>query len=182
MNFYIADTHFGHANILRLSNRPFPDIESMDRAICDNWNAKVSPNDVVYIAGDFAYKSETNPVAILKSLNGIKILIEGNHDKKNLKNPLFRQCFDHIGQLVSITDEGKRIEICHYPLIEWNGYFRDSYLVYGHIHNNVENRAFQIMKDEPRALNAGVDIIGFAPVTFPELIEANRKFQEAIPR
>ena len=33
MNFYIADTHFGHDNIRRLSKRPFKTIEEMDKTI-----------------------------------------------------------------------------------------------------------------------------------------------------
>ncbi len=28
--FFVADTHFGHANIIRLTSRPFPGAEAMD--------------------------------------------------------------------------------------------------------------------------------------------------------
>lgn len=56
MNYYIADMHFGHDNIRRLSNRPFKTIEEMDRTIIDNWNSRVSDNDDVYILGDFLDK------------------------------------------------------------------------------------------------------------------------------
>ena len=51
MNYYIADTHFGHDNIRRLSNRPFKTIEEMDKTIIDNWNSRVTDNDDVYILG-----------------------------------------------------------------------------------------------------------------------------------
>lgn len=85
MNYYIADTHFGHDNIRRLSNRPFETIEEMDRTIIDNWNSRVTDNDDVYILGDFSYKSEDS-VLYLKKVKGRKHLIIGNHDEKLLKN------------------------------------------------------------------------------------------------
>lgn len=31
MNFYIADMHFGHKNVIRYDNRPFDSIEEMIR-------------------------------------------------------------------------------------------------------------------------------------------------------
>ena len=31
MNYYIADEHLGHANIIRLSHRPFNDVDTMDK-------------------------------------------------------------------------------------------------------------------------------------------------------
>ena len=45
MNYYTADTHFGHNNIIRLCNRPFSTIEEMDNTLIKNWNERVSNND-----------------------------------------------------------------------------------------------------------------------------------------
>jgi len=57
-------------------------------------------------------------------------------------------------------------------MAEWSGYFRGSWHIYGHIHN-AKNTAYQYMKTQEKALNAGVDICGFSPVTFEELIQYN---------
>ena len=59
MVFFTADLHIGHANIIKLNKRPFKTIEEMDNALIDNWNAKVTPNDTVYILGDVFFDGET---------------------------------------------------------------------------------------------------------------------------
>jgi calcineurin-like phosphoesterase family protein len=68
---------------------------------------------------------------------------------------------------------------CHYPLAEWSGYFRGWYHIYGHIHNNTTNPAFAFLKAQERALNAGVDINHFKPVTLSELIANNKTFKQS---
>ena len=99
MNYYIADTHFGHDNIRRLSHRPFKTIEEMDKTITNNWNSRVRDNDDVYILGDFSYKSK-DPISYLKQLNGRKHLIVGNHDTKLLKN---NDCKKYLVEIVDMT-------------------------------------------------------------------------------
>ena len=40
MNFYIADMHLGHENVIPYDNRPFRSVNEMNRALIDNWNRK----------------------------------------------------------------------------------------------------------------------------------------------
>ena len=69
MVYFIADMHLGHDNIIRLCGRPFKYVEDMDAAIINNWNSRVKDEDTVYILGDIAFKSVSDPVQILKKLN-----------------------------------------------------------------------------------------------------------------
>ena len=105
MYYYIADTHFGHDNIRRLSNRPFDTIEEMDKTIISNWNSRVTDEDDVYILGDFSYKSE-DPISYLKQLKGYKHLIVGNHDGRLLKNPACKKYFVEIVDIKIVNDNG----------------------------------------------------------------------------
>ena len=86
--FYIADTHFFHNSIIKDCDRPFDSLKDMHNEIILQWNRKVGKNDMVYILGDVAsvLKEEDimNVVSILKTLNGKKILIVGNHDRETI--------------------------------------------------------------------------------------------------
>lgn len=177
MNFYIGDMHLWHKNIIRLCNRPFSSVEEMNETIFKNWNNVVTDNDDVYILGDIAFRMSETMIEVFSKLKGRKHLVIGNHDYENLKNVKFKKLFVEIADKIELIDNGLRVFLFHYPIVEWNGYFRGSYLVFGHIHNNVKNRAWKIMREEERALNAGVDINSFRPCTLNELIENNRDFR-----
>lgn len=175
MKYYIADLHFGHENVIRLDNRPFKDINHMNESLIQNWNETISANDEVYILGDLFFRNSIDPIQVLQRLSGKKYLIPGNHDTKLLKNSEALTYFEAIDKIMEIDDNGKRIILCHYPLLEWNHYFRGSYHIYGHIHNNT-NANFEWIKKEPRMLNAGCMINGYKPVTFDELVKNNKQF------
>jgi calcineurin-like phosphoesterase family protein len=82
MDFFLADTHFDHTNIVTYCGRPFKDSKEMDDTIIRNWNQIVKPEDTVYHLGDFALcRSERYPEYI-DVLNGRIILIMGNHDRR----------------------------------------------------------------------------------------------------
>lgn len=170
--FYTADLHLGHENIIRLCHRPFSSVEEMDETIIANWNSKVKSSDDVYIVGDFSFRSNTeNAIACLKRLNGKKHLIVGNHDAENLKNPEFRKQFASINTYLEIRDNGNKVCLFHYPIAEWNGYFRDNvYHVYGHVHDSDTTAGVKLVKSEPRAFNAGVDVNNFYPMTLNDFL------------
>ena len=169
MNYYIADTHFGHDNIRRLSKRPFSSVKELDETIIQNWNSKITDNDDVYILGDFSFKGE-DPSYYLSKLNGRKHLIVGNHDTRILQNHHCRKMFESIKDMMTITDNGQKIVLCHYPLVEWNGYYNGTLHFYGHVHNNLHNETTSYAANMKNAYNVGVDIIGFEPKTFKEIV------------
>jgi len=187
-NFYISDTHFGHDNIRKLNNRPFKSVEEMDRVLIENWNNAVTERDVVYILGDFSYKSAKPVKEYLDRLNGRKVLILGNHDneiRNNLVNgkfPGIMQVTEYLEIYETVDGEQKKLVLSHYPFVEWNGYFNGAIHLYGHIHNTTRNKAYQIMKDVPNAYNVGVDVLGFAPRTLQGVIGQNIRFNREYER
>jgi calcineurin-like phosphoesterase family protein len=172
--FYTADLHLGHANIIRLCNRPFADVQEMNRVLIDNWNARVRDCDQIYIVGDLAFRSAEPVSGLLDQLKGIKHLVVGNHDAKWMKHLDLSNYFASVEKLSEIEDNGRKVVLCHYPLMTWNG--RESYLVYGHIHNNKNGSYWPLLKTMQYALNAGVEINDYKPVTLDELIINNDRF------
>lgn len=180
MKFYTGDLHFGHPGVLDFDNRPFKSLDEMEDVMIRNWNARVEKNDHVYILGDFAYRNEKPFSHYLKQLNGNKHLIIGNHDGRLLKDSEAMSYFIEAYRYCEITDEQKHIILSHFPIAEWNGYYRQAYHIHGHIHGRTDV-TYHFMKQFDRVLNAGCMINNFMPVTFNELIINNQRFKELNP-
>ena len=169
MIYYTSDLHFCHKNILHLNNRPFKDIKEMNEVLIKNWNSRVKQNDTIYILGDFGYPKNNidiqDIIKILKRLNGQKILITGNHDHRLIKQEEFTKEFVRIESYLEINDKGNKVILFHYPIEEWNGYYRNAIHLYGHVHNNDVNLA-----KIPNRYNVGVDVNKYRPVTIEELL------------
>lgn len=77
-----SDTHFGHKNILKYTDRPFTDVDHMNESLLENWNSVVKDGDIVYHLGD-VYFNKGRPdywEDFFSRLNGRKRLLLGNHD------------------------------------------------------------------------------------------------------
>ena len=177
MNLYTSDLHFGHAKVIEFDHRPFADVAEMDRVLIYLWNDRVQPDDTVYIIGDICFHAANPPEWYLRQLNGHKVLILGNHDKKLLKNPRALSYLERVEPMLTITDENRQIVMCHYPLAEWDGYFHGAWHIYGHIHNN-RNETYEYMRTKPKALNAGCMINNYAPASFNELLRNNEIYRQ----
>lgn len=81
MNYYISDLHFLHKNCIQFDERPFSDIEEMQRVMVEKWNRKITNGDTVYILGDVSMRGKKDDlIALVATLKGKKILVKGNHD------------------------------------------------------------------------------------------------------
>ena len=166
MIYYTSDQHFCHNNIIKLCNRHFNNILDMDFQLESLWNRKVRPEDTVYILGDLFFKQGNieDVKSILNHLHSKKILIKGNHD--NFLNQInWRDYFDKVCDYLKIKYNGRDVILCHYPIEEWDGFFRGSYHLYGHVHNNDNG-----LRKFKRRYNVGVDVNDFEPKTLDELI------------
>lgn len=142
MNYYTADLHFGHKNILSFTNRnEYTSVEEMDTLILDTINNTVNKEDTLYILGDVALGGFTNATTLLGKIKCKVLIVPGNHD--TLKALTKYEKLSNVSILKELHETklaGKKVVLCHYPLAEWNGYFRGSYHLYGHTHANFENR------------------------------------------
>lgn len=111
--FYTSDSHFGHENVIRYCARPFKDVDEMNRALIDRWNAKVAETDDVYVLGDFAFRCKTSPLSIIRNLNGRKHLVIGNHDHTRMKDAAALTAFVEAEPLLEVADEDRRVTLCH---------------------------------------------------------------------
>jgi calcineurin-like phosphoesterase family protein len=145
--FYISDTHFGHANILRFDNRPFSSVERMEEELVKLWNSVVSKGDTVYILGDFCWGKEPEWIRILKRLNGGKVLIVGNHDITG--SATLRSMFQDVKEYKEIRDNGRKVILCHYPIPCFKNHHYGAYHLYGHVHDTWEQ---QLVEDTKRTM------------------------------
>lgn len=171
MIYFTADLHLGHANVIRFCNRPFTDVEEMDEALIANWNATVTGKDDVYILGDLFYRNSVPADETLHRLRGRKHLILGNHDKRWINTVDLPRYFADVTNLLTYKRDGVKYTLCHYPMLSWEGRGRGGYMIHGHIHNNKPEI------DNDYLLNAGVEVNGYAPVPFDELVTNNARFK-----
>jgi len=182
MTYFISDLHLGHERIIKLCNRPFGSVTEMNEALIEGWNKKVKKNDTVYVLGDVVW-DKNKVVEYMRRLSGKKILVAGNHDKPWVRREECLGCFDSVVQYLEISLEGHPITMCHYPMLEWRSSREDEprklgYHIHGHIHNRISEE-YRALYMQFNALNAGVDVNGYTPATFGELVENNMRFKLA---
>ena len=206
--FFTSDQHFGHTNILKYQAEErlnehgfqFSTVEQMDDYLVDQWNATVTPNDVVYCLGDFCYGYQ-QMCDVLPFLNGEKILISGNHDpffkmivgtdsRSKIKaqelalQAGFREV--HLHHEIFLSGIGL-VRLSHFPYAPPNPkglpdvelrYLahrpvrgREELLLHGHVHSQWLEHTYPGL---PMMLNVGVDMWGMKPVSELEVIEKFR--------
>lgn len=160
----IADTHFGHANILNFKRadgitplRDFKSVEDMDQCMISRWNERVSAGDRVYHLGDVAINRKF--LWMLGQLTGRLVLVKGNHDIFKAKDYL--EYFDDIRAYVvqKTKVEGQKLILSHIP-IHPESLGRFGVNVHGHLHAN--------KVDDGRYVCVSVEHTDYAPIELHE--------------
>ena len=154
MIYYIADLHFDHEAIIAYDNRPFRSVEDMNREMTERWNRVVTDDDLVYILGDFSAGEEAAWLEHLRTLNGGKYLLIGNHDEGKL-TPAVRKELEGADHYLEITDnvlpggaeqakeKGQHLVLSHYPIFCFRNHYFDWIHLYGHIHLSYEHNVYE---------------------------------------
>jgi len=163
--FFIGDTHFGHANILKFEPeyRPFNSIQEHDEKLVEKWNSVVRANDTVYHLGDVAFP--TYAIKHLSRLMGKKFLVLGNHDWK--KEKMLMPHFNRMGGVAYID---RKYILSHVPVHPYN-FNRWKANIHGHLHSK--------NLDDPRYINVSVEQIGLTPISIEDINERCRSIASA---
>ena len=173
MKTYItSDLHFGHKNIQKFcpeTRGHYKDVEHMNEEMIREWNEIVEHDDLVYILGDVAFMPAPKAREILLRLNGRKILVEGNHDVKQLKDNSFRACLEEIHKYLEVQWDKRKIVMFHYPIHkEWNQAHRGAIHFHGHLHGSPSGL------EEYRCRDMGFDATGKIVTLMEDAIEDAR--------
>ena len=158
--WFTADFHFDHNNILRYCGRPFANVEEMNRAILDNLNRRVKPNDILYFLGDFCMGTRERAAQFRRQIHCRRIIaVPGNHDKQVRK---LTQEFHWLDNLAEVSVNSQRIVLSHYAMRVWHHSSRGAWHLYGHSHGRLPELPAPSM-------DVGVDTHNFSPWHFEEI-------------
>ena len=146
MRYFISDLHCYHQNLNeQMDCRGFADGKEMNEYMIRQWNRRVGPKDEVVILGDLSVGKGKATNVIVEQLNGRLILLEGNHDRFLGDKQFDRSRFEWIGPYLELQDHKRKLVLCHYPILCYNGQYRKmrdgsdrTFMLYGHVHNTCD--------------------------------------------
>ena len=166
MKWFSSDLHLFHKNVLKYCDRPFENTHFMHKAIIENYNNVVKEEDTVYFLGDLTMVSPRHTDKIKRKVDelpGEKHLILGNHDKFKPDSYL-KIGFESVHTSLEIEIKGHKFFLVHDP----KKLKQNMFGLFGHVHEN-----FKMLKLEngKMAMNVGVDIFDFFPVSEDQVIK-----------
>ena len=197
--YFTSDWHVGHKNCLIFDQRPFQGLEEMHKKLISNFNYYVPKHGVTYFLGDMGLCSHGLLNSIITQLNGIKILVRGNHDGK--MDSMYNAGFDVVVEKAQITIGKDIVTMTHCPLkgvfredttgmrgadgIEnWHGEKKhgNKYSIedFGqfHLHGHIHSRKDRGLITDGRQMDVGVPAWNYKPVSLSDVQRWISKYKE----
>jgi calcineurin-like phosphoesterase family protein len=163
--FFTSDWHLGHANILTFLRadgtrlRDFTHVNEMHDYMVAQHNARVRPNDKVYVLGDVAFQNKW--LHVVSRFNGDKVLVKGNHD--TLKLSQYASYFRDV----RAVHQFEGIIMSHIP-IHPESLARWGTNIHGHLHNKRVKLSDGSI--DARYVNASVESLNdYTPISLEEV-------------
>lgn len=159
----IADTHFGHANIIRYCNRPI----DHDRKMLSAWKRLIKKNDQVLHLGDLCVWYGFRRNHWLKEcykLKGDKYIIWGNHD---VDQKLTKSTFEkRTGFKVIPEFRQGDVFFSHEPTQD-TGLWTVN--IHGHVHNHAPFGLYQ--RSGNNLFNASIEGMNYRPWRLGDILK-----------
>lgn len=167
---FTSDQHYQHRNIIAHAERPFEDLDEMDRVLEERYRAVVRDSDVVLWVGDVSFGDDLWTAALLKRLPGRKWLVRGNHDGTVTR--CLRLGFELVVDSMHLLIAGHKVTVSHFPPIGTSVDERyaarrppkpgpGDFVLHGHTHERARRVGSRI--------HVGVDAWDYAPVPIGEV-------------
>ena len=163
MIWFISDTHYSHANIVRGVSkwtdksgcRDFDTLEQHNDWLVLTINEQVRKDDILYHLGDWSFGGRSKIKEFRQRLicNSIHVL-PGNHDHHLTASFAAAVEFglNVEDKYLEIAPNGIPLVLCHYPIESWNNMERGVRHLHGHTHGQLPVKSGRI--------DVGVDGIG----------------------
>lgn len=132
-----SDIHHFHNKICEFTNRKLlTSQENHTQWLIEIWNKNVTKSDLVYVLGDYSFSTKYQPIAdFTGKLNGQKIIIKGNHDRREhldqlVKDKLIAAWYDYKEIKLGATSTC----LFHFPIKHWHKQAHGSWHLHGHLH------------------------------------------------
>jgi calcineurin-like phosphoesterase family protein len=139
MKIFCSDLHHQHSRVVEYTNRGKDTTqENHTEWLIDVWNKNVTSADVCYNLGDYSFAKKYDDIAkFTERLNGNKILIKGNHDRREhldqlVKDNLIAAWYDYKEIKIGETS----ICLFHFPVSSWHKQGDGAWHLHGHCHGN----------------------------------------------
>ena len=164
-----SDLHLADRGVLFAFDRPFHDVERMNRHLLREWTSRVRSDDTLICLGDVAHPDawdDRRLVLDIRNCPGERVLILGNHDRNR---DALREAGFTTQYSVAVCATDPPLVLSHYPLHHLPV---GAMNVHGHLHNRFEPTAWHI--------NLTVEGTGYSPVGLVWVLDKARRRHAAL--
>jgi calcineurin-like phosphoesterase family protein len=193
--YFYSDFHAGHTRDFILGPRGFTSAEESKNTLINNWNSKVTNNDVAFLLGDTVVGALDNSCQlfseVISSLNYKELyLMPGNHSagyRQFYKKVILHTLLDEYGRLTTEFN-GRKIHLIpnifevvvnnilvvlsHFCIFSYNSMNKNNTIhLFGHSHGNLKNSELGRQVLTGRCLEVTPESIGLFPIEFNEVVD-----------